>query len=69
MCLDPRPDSLFRVRSSSCRIATRPAISMRRTVTPVGQPTAHQLAWTASDDLDLRGWTLITRTTAELPAS
>lgn len=51
MCLDPRPDSLVRIRRAVVR---RPAVQSPR------EPVATQHA----DDLDARGWTLVTRAVA-----
>lgn len=65
MCLDPRPDSLVRVRPSAKRrpAATRPdatAYAARAT-----RPEARD-TWvgTLKDSLDARGWTLVTRAAA-----
>lgn len=66
MCLDPRPESLFRVsvRSSSRQSTARTSgardehgVSDRRVST---RGHEHWLP-TLTDDLDARGWTLVTR--------
>jgi hypothetical protein len=69
MCLDPRPDSLVRVRPSSLRPAARlsSARSTRATRRPSSAPPrVDATPWAAplTDDLDLRGWTLVTLATA-----
>jgi hypothetical protein len=61
MCLDPRPDSIARVRPSATRKqpAPRPVASTEARVTR-SEPRE---GWIASlaDSLDARGWTLVTR--------
>jgi len=61
MCLDPRPDSLFRARPA----ARRPTTSRAAATETCGTSTAwapDQDGWSvAGDALDLRGWTLVTR--------
>ena len=65
MCLDPRPDSLVRVRPSATRTqpAPRPDVAAHaaRATRPEGRDT-----WLGAftDSLDARGWTLVTRTVA-----
>ena len=69
MCLDPRPDSLVRVRPSATRTqpAPRPDVASHatahasRVTRPEGRDT-----WLGAltDSLDARGWTLVTRTVA-----
>lgn len=71
MCLDPRPDSLFRVR----RPAVPPRVTRKRSAaaaatadrTPAtGTSERRYDAWTPAvgDELALRGWTLVTRAIA-----
>lgn len=69
MCLDPRPDSLFRASSRSFRrIVTRTLASPRALDTTtfrhaaVAGPSAAAIDALAGDDeLVARGWVLITR--------
>jgi len=67
MCLDPRPDSLFRARRSSTRALSTQATDGNRISEYVSSgraTTADRLdGWLAVfvDDLDARGWTLVTR--------
>lgn len=68
MCLDPRPDSLVRVRPSATRTqpAPRPDASAHATshAARATHPEARD-SWRAlTDSLDLRGWTLVSRTVA-----
>lgn len=62
MCLDPRPDSLVRVRPAS---SPRPAAAAPATP-PAGTATTRRASadrWLTAltDSLDARGWTLVTR--------
>ena len=69
MCLDPRPDSLVRVRPSATRTqpaprpgsATQPSADAARSTRREARDT-----WLGAltDSLDARGWTLVTRTVA-----
>ncbi len=64
MCLDPRPDSLVRVRPSATRKppAPRPAApSQARGSQP--EPRDNWIV-ALTDSLDARGWTLVTRAVA-----
>jgi hypothetical protein len=67
MCLDPRPDSIVRVRPSSLRPAARRsgAGSTGAVRRPSAPPRSDAPLWAAplTDDLDLRGWTLVTLAT------
>lgn len=66
MCLDPRPESLVRVRPSAIRSLPQ----ARRVVQPAAPEPASRHAssdaWVAAlaDGLDARGWTLVTRAAA-----
>jgi hypothetical protein len=71
MCLDPRPDSLLRARRSAARLS--PAVSVARL--PRSSADTRSAARTQAegretwrpvfaDDLDARGWTLVSRAVA-----
>ncbi len=67
MCLDPRPESLVRVRPSAIRSLpqARPAVLAAAAPGAASHSTSTD-AWVTAlaDGLDARGWTLVTRTAA-----
>ena len=66
MCLDPRPESLVRYRPATRR---RPGVDSLSDVTtaPRAVPASAEASLrriAGRDDLDARGWTLLTRAAA-----
>jgi hypothetical protein len=71
MCLDPRPDSLLRTHRAAARVS--PAVSAARlprsstdTRSAARTPAEGRESWLPvfADDLDARGWTLVSRAVA-----
>lgn len=65
MCLDPRPESLVRVRPSPTH-ALSPIGPMRSSMPGAVVNGVPDDRWVAAlaDSLDARGWTLVTRSAA-----
>jgi hypothetical protein len=60
MCLDPRPESLVRVRPTSPRPSAVP-VSPAPVVATARVSAGDRWLTVLADSLDARGWTLVTR--------